>query len=64
MMEGSKESVIIEDIGGRTKLTHAWDLRLGGFYRLIGPLVTRSMRKLAGDQVSNVKRILESQAPS
>jgi carbon monoxide dehydrogenase subunit G len=64
MMKGSKESVIIEDIGGKTKLTHAWDLRLGGFYRLVGPLVARSMRKLAGDQVSNVKRILESQAPS
>jgi carbon monoxide dehydrogenase subunit G len=63
-MVGSRESVIIEDIRGKTKLIHAWDLRLGGFYRLIGPLVARSMRKLAGEQVSNVKRILESQAAS
>ena len=61
MMEGTKESLIIEDIGGKTKLTHVWDLRLGGFYRLMGPFVARSVGKVARTQVSNAKRILESQ---
>jgi carbon monoxide dehydrogenase subunit G len=63
-MEGSKESIILEDIGGKTKVTNAWDLRLGGYYRLMGPFVARSMRKTAGAQASNVKRILETEAPS
>jgi hypothetical protein len=64
VMEGSKESIILEDIGGKTKVTNAWDLRLGGFYRLVGPFVARSMRKTAGAQASNIKRILETEAPS
>ena len=62
MMEGSKETVIMEGIGGKTKLTHVWDLRLGGFYRLMGPFVARNLGKVAGTQVSNIKRILESEA--
>jgi carbon monoxide dehydrogenase subunit G len=64
MMKGSKESIIIEGIEGKTRLSHAWDLKLGGLYRLIGPLVARNIRKMAGDQVSTIKRILESQVTS
>jgi carbon monoxide dehydrogenase subunit G len=63
-MEGSKESIILEDIGGKTKVTNAWDLRLGGYYRLMGPFVARSMRKTAGAQANNIKRILETEASS
>jgi len=63
-MEGSKESIIVEDMGEKTKLTNAWDLRLGGFYRLAGPFVARSMRKTAEAQASNIKRILETKATS
>jgi len=63
-MQGSKEIVIVEDIGGKTKLTHIWDLRIGGFYRLMGPFVARRLRKLAATQISNIKRILESEAQS
>ena len=64
VMEGSKESIILEDIGGKTKVTNAWDLRLGGFYRLVGTFVASSMRKEAGAQANNIKRILETEAPS
>jgi carbon monoxide dehydrogenase subunit G len=63
-MEGSKESIILEDLGGKTKVTEAWDLRLGGFYRLMGPFVVRSLRKTAGTHASSIKRILETNAPS
>ena len=62
VMEGSKESIIFEDIGGKTRVTNAWDLRIGGFYRLMGPFVTRSLRKTAGVQANNIKRILETEA--
>jgi carbon monoxide dehydrogenase subunit G len=61
-MEGSKEGIILEDIGGKTRITNEWDLRLGGFYRLMGPFVTRSIRKTAGVQADNIKRILETGA--
>ena len=63
-MQGSKESMFLEDIGGKTKITSTWDLRIGGFYRLMGPFVTRSMRKTAGDQANNIKRVLEAKAAS
>jgi carbon monoxide dehydrogenase subunit G len=61
-MEGSKEIIILEGTGGKTKLTHIWELRLGGFYRLMGPFVARSLRKIAESQVTNIKRMLESEA--
>ena len=60
-MEGSKESIILEDIGGKSKVTNAWDLKLGGIYRLIGPIVARSMRKTAEAQADRIKHILESE---
>jgi carbon monoxide dehydrogenase subunit G len=60
-MEGSKESIILEDVGGKTRITNAWDLKIRGFYSLVGPFVARSMRKTAGAQANNIKRILESE---
>ena len=62
VMEGSKESIILEEMGGKTKITNAWDLKIGGFYRLMGPFVARSMKKTAGTQATNIKRILEAGA--
>ena len=62
-MEGSKHGIILEDIEGKSKLTITWDLKLGGFYRLVGPYVVHSMRKATGAQASGIKRILESEAP-
>jgi len=64
VMEGSKESIILEDIGGKTKVTNAWDLRVGGFYRLAGPFVARGLRKTAEAQANNIKRILETEPTS
>jgi len=61
-MEGSKESITLEDMGGKSKVTNAWDLKLGGFYRLMGPFVARSMKKTAVAQGDRIKRILETEA--
>ena len=63
-MEGSKEGIVLEDIGGRTRITNVWDLRIRGFYRLMGPFVARSIRKTAGTQAGNIKRLLETGASS
>jgi len=63
-MEGSKESINLEDIGGKTRITSTWDLRIGGFYRIMGPFVSRSIRKTAGAQADNIKRVLETGALS
>jgi hypothetical protein len=66
MIERSRESIIIESIKGKAKLTHAWDLKLGGFYRLIGPSVAGSFEQQAGAQVNSIRRIrnLEAESPS
>ena len=64
VMEGSKVNIILEDIGGKTKITNAMDLRLGGFYRLAGPFVARGIRKTMGAEADKIKRILETEAPS
>ena len=63
-MEGSKMNVVVEDFGGKTRITNATELRLGGFYRLMGPFVTRSLRKIQGAQANSIKRILESESSS
>ena len=63
-MEGSKESITLEDIGGKTRITSEWDLRINGLYRLMGPFVARSIRKTAGEQANNIKRVLETEASS
>jgi len=63
-MEGSKMNIVVEDIGGKTKLTNTTELKLGGFYRLMGPFVARSLRKIQGAQANQVKRILETEATS
>jgi len=63
-MEGSKMNVVVEDIGGKTKLTNTTELRLGGFYRLMGPFVARSLRKIQGAEANNIKRLLETEAPA
>jgi len=63
-MEGSKHGIILEDIGGKARLTITWELKLGGFYRIVGPFVARSMSKSTEAEVKGIKRILETEAPS
>lgn len=62
MIEGTMDSAIFESVEGKTKLTRVFDLKFSGFYKLLGPLVTRGAEREVGATVSNVKRILESEA--
>jgi uncharacterized protein YndB with AHSA1/START domain len=63
-LRGTKMGYVLEPMGGKTKLTPAWDVKLHGFYRLMGPMVSRSAKKTAETQVGNIKRMLESEAKS
>ena len=61
--EGSKHGIILEDVGGKAKLTITWDLKLGGLYWLLGPYLALGMKKSTGAEVNGIKRILETGAP-
>jgi len=61
-MRGSTQSLSLENIGGKTKLNSIYEIKINGFYRLIGPLLLGRLRKGNEVSVSNVKRILESEA--
>jgi len=61
MMKGSRNTTTLENAEGKTKLNVAWDMKLNGFYSLLGPLLARSTKKLCETQVGNLKRILESE---
>ena len=60
--KGSKEGLVLEPVGGKTKLGLVWDLKLGGFYSLMRPIVSRSLKKNSETLVSNIKRMMESEA--
>jgi len=51
----------METVEGKTRFTSSDNVRLNGFYNLVGPFVTRMLRKAVANSVGNVKRILESE---
>jgi len=62
--KGSIVAFSMEAIEGKTRFTSSGDLKYNGFYRLLGPFVTRMLKRSVVDSVGNVKRILESEAQS
>jgi len=62
MMRGSRESLSLESIEGKTRFNSEWELKFNGFFRLVGPFQVGSTRRFNETRVGNVKRILESQA--
>ena len=63
-ISGSRYVSNLENMGGKTKLTLTAEPKLGGFYRLLGPFVIRNIKKENETALNNLKRILESTAPS
>ena len=51
----------METVEGKTRFTSSGDVRFNGFYNLVGPFVTRWLRRAVADSVGNAKRILESE---
>ena len=60
--KGSTVTFSVEIIEGKTKFTKVDDLKFSGFYKLVGPFITPSMRREVVAANGNLKRILESEA--
>jgi hypothetical protein len=63
-LRGEKEGAVLQPIDGKTKLESVWDLKLNGFNRLMGPLLSRSVMKQSEELVGNIKRMIESEVKS
>jgi len=61
MIRGTRESLSLEGIEGKTKFNAVMDLKFSGFYRLLGPSQVGSLRGFNEARVGHVKRILESE---
>jgi len=62
--KGTIASYSMETIEGKTRFTSTGDFKFNGFYKLLGPFVTRGQRKEGVASIGNLKRILESEAQS
>lgn len=60
-VKGSRLSYSVEAVGGKTRLSTDLEMRLGGAWKLLYPILARRRIKDREWGVANVKRILESQ---
>jgi len=57
-----EEKVTYVPIEGCTEFSIAYDMKVGGVFKLFSPMVVSSMRKETKKSLSNLKSILEAQA--
>jgi uncharacterized protein YndB with AHSA1/START domain len=62
--KGSTITFNMDTVEGKTKFTSTNDMKFSGFYKLLGPFVTPSLRRAVISSLDNAKRILESEAKS
>ena len=62
LLSGSTESMSIENLDGKARLTLTVEPKLSGFYKIMGPFVARSFKRDSETILSNLKRMLESEA--
>ena len=55
-----REQLTFEVRGGGTSFTQVYDIKVGGFLRLLSPMVISSMRKEMKANLSSLKSLLES----
>jgi hypothetical protein len=55
------EHITFASVTGGTRFTLVYDLRAGGFLKLVSPLVTLNMRGQAKANLTTLKAILEKQ---
>lgn len=55
-----KEQLTFESSGGGTKFTQVYDIKVGGFLRLLSPMVISSMRKEMKTNLNSLKSLLEA----
>jgi uncharacterized protein YndB with AHSA1/START domain len=56
------DQLIFDTTDGKTKFTIEYDVKVGGFLKLISPMIISSMRKQLRLDLINLKSILEAQA--
>ena len=56
-----EEHLTLDSAGGGTKLTLVYNMKVGGFLRLVAPMVVSSMRKEMKTNLDTLKSILEAQ---
>jgi len=61
-VKGTTEQQWLEMVEGKTKLTYSFDPKGSGLGRLLVPFMTGSVRRTVESDLSNTKRILESEA--
>jgi uncharacterized membrane protein len=57
----SEEILTFDPIAGGTKFTMLYDMKVGGFLKLLAPLMTSSMRKQTKANLAKLKENLEAQ---
>jgi uncharacterized protein YndB with AHSA1/START domain len=63
--KGTIVTLSIENVEGQTRFTFVHDpLKFSGLYKLIGPFLTRMVKRTSEVSAGNLKRIMESQVLS
>jgi uncharacterized protein YndB with AHSA1/START domain len=62
--KGTTGTFSVENIEGKTRLTETDDFKFNGFFKLVGPFLTRSVKRQAVARVGKAKQVLESEAKS
>ena len=57
-----EEQLTFDSVEGGTKLAVVYDMKVGGFLKLLAPMVIRTMRKQLKTNLSTLKSILDKQA--
>jgi len=57
-----EDTLFFDPIEEGTKFTLRWDVKLGGFLKLLSPMFMRSLRKHVKAALYNIKGILENKA--
>lgn len=56
------DKLIFDPAEEGTRFTMVYDVKVGGFLKLLSPMIARSMQKALNEDVIHLKNILESQA--
>jgi uncharacterized protein YndB with AHSA1/START domain len=57
-----EEHVTFDPVEGGTKVTFVYEMKVGGFLKLLSPIGVSTMRKQTKENLSNLESILEAQA--
>ncbi|HET7404941.1 MAG TPA: SRPBCC family protein [Candidatus Bathyarchaeia archaeon] len=59
-VRGTTDSYRLETVDGKTRVSDAVELKLGGFYRLLRPIFNTRLPKVVDERLCNLRRELES----